>query len=154
MIIFFSLKITREQKEALLSFYPRGIKQFIEKTISDTADRIIIEKDLFNVEEELRAYHNRKVLNGYDPKKRKVTQATKDKISKTLKEKYRGKHYPLFEETKIKIGLAHKGKIVSKETGEKISKAKKGKKFTEKHKKSMSLARIGMKYKKRVVRSS
>lgn len=45
------------------------------------------------------------------------------------------------EETKIKIGRAHKGKIVSKETREKISKAKKGKKiqnFSAEHKENIS----------------
>jgi len=40
------------------------------------------------------------------------------------------KTQPASEERKRKIGLAHKGKIVSKETGEKISLALKGRKIT------------------------
>ena len=66
-MILLSVRITTQQKEALLSFYPEGIKHFVEKTISETADRIIIERDLFNIDEELKAYHNRQVLNGSGP---------------------------------------------------------------------------------------
>lgn len=142
-----SFRITKDQKEALLSFYP-DIKSFVEKTISDTADKIIIERENFNVDKELKAYHNRRSLNDNDFRKRKMTQETKDKISKALKG--RGKGIPLFEETKIKIGLIHKGKIVSKETRAKVSKANKGKKRTEEQKRNIGLAHKGKKYKKRV----
>jgi len=144
-----SFKITREQKEALLSLYP-DIKSFVEKTIVATADKIIIDQDNFNVEKELAEYHDRRVLNNYNPKKRKTTQATKDKISKTLKEKYKGKHYPLMKETKIKIGLAHKGKIVSQSTRDKVSKANKGKKRSEEQRENIRKGHKGLKYKKRV----
>jgi len=147
MLLYF--RITKDQEKALLSIYP-DIKGFVEKTILNTADRIIIERDNFNVDKELRLYHDRRVLNDYDFRKRKMTQATKDLISKTLKEKYKGKHYPLLPETKIKIGLIHKGKIVSKETREKIRLANKGKIRTEKQRKNISKAKTGQKYKKRV----
>jgi len=143
------INITKEQKEALLSSYPGGIKQFVEKMISDTADRIIIERENFNVEEELKAYRDRRALNDYDFRKKKMTQTTKDKISKTLKEKYKGGHYPLLEETKIKIGLIHRGKIISQETREKIGLANKGKKRTKEQRINIGLAHKGLKYKKR-----
>jgi len=141
------VNITREQKRALLFIYP-DIKSFVEKTIQNTADRIIIERDLFNVEKELKEYRSRRALNDNDFKKRKMTQETKDKISKALKG--RGIGIPLLEETKIKIGLIHKGKIVSKGTREKVSKANKGKKRTEQQRQNISLAKTGQKYKKRV----
>jgi len=146
MILCF--KITKEQKLALLSLYP-SIKYFVEKAIINTAEKIIIDQDNFNVEEELAAYHNRRILNDYNPKKRKMTQATKNKISKTLKEKYRGTEHHLFEETKRLISIGNKGKIISQETRDKISKANKGKKRTEEQKRKMSLSRIGKKHKKR-----
>lgn len=114
--------------------------------IQKTADKIIIEKSQFDIEEELREYHNRRELNDYDFKKRKMTQETKDKISKA--NKGRGKGIPLLEETKIKIGLIHKGKIVSQETREKIRLANTGKKRTEEQKERIGLAHKGMKYKK------
>lgn len=149
MILYF--RITKEQREALLSLYP-DIKRFVEKTISDTADRITIERDLFDVEKELKEYHDRRIKNDYNIHSRKCTQATKDKISKILKEKYKGKHYPLMEETKIKIGLAHKGKTVSQETRDKIRKKNKGKKRTKKQRENMSKAKTGQKYKKHKVK--
>lgn len=142
MILYF--RITRDQKKALLSLYP-DIKRFVEKTISDTADKIIIDQDNFNIEKELTEYHDRRVLNDYDPKRRKMAQATKDKISKALKGKYTGWHQ--FPETKRLIGLAHKGRIVSKETREKISQANKGKKRTEEQRINIGLAHKGLKYK-------
>jgi len=148
MILYF--RITKEQKEALLSFYP-DIKRFVEKTISDTVDRIIIEQENSNIKEELRLYHNRRVLNDYDIHKRKMTQTTKDKISKAQKGKHTGWHQ--FPETKLLIGLAHKGKIVSQETREKIGLANRGKKRTEQQKRNIGLAHKGLKYKKRVIRS-
>jgi group I intron endonuclease len=58
----------------------------------------------------------------------------------------------LREETKIKIGMAHKGKIVSEETRKKLSDANKGrnnwlgKKLSEKHKQSLSAAAKGRKH--------
>jgi len=145
MLLYF--RITKDQKKALLSIYP-DIRGFVEKTISTAADKIIIEKDLFNIDEELKAYHNRRSLNDYDFRKRKMTQETKDKISKALKGQ--GKGIPLLEETKIKIGLIHKGKIIAKETREKIRLANKGKIRTEEQRKNISKAKTGQKYKKRV----
>lgn len=49
----------------------------------------------------------------------------------------------LSEETKLKISLAHKGKIKSASTREKLSKAHKGKKFSKERCLAMSKARIG-----------
>lgn len=144
MILF--IDITKERKKALLNIYP-SIKFFIDKIIEDTADKIIIENMESNVEEELAEYHDRRVLNNYDHKRRKMTQVTKDKISKALKG--RGKDIPLLEETKVKISLANKGKIVSQETQEKVSKANKGKIRTEEQRQNISEGHKGMKYKKR-----
>ena len=145
-----SLKITQEQKEALLSFYPRGIKRFIEKTISDTADRIIIERNQFNIEEEIKLSHDRQVLNNFDIRNRKHTQATKDKISKSLKEKYQGTEHHLLEETRVSIGLGNKGKVLSQATKDNISKANKGKTRTEEQRQNISLGHKGKKYRKRI----
>lgn len=148
-----SFKISRDQKKALLSFYPGGIKQFVEKTISDTADKIIIERENFNVDKELKEYHDRKVLNDHDFHKRKCSQATKDKISKGLKatsEKQGWKGIPLLEETKILIGLKNKGKILSQATKDAISDGNKGKIRTEEWRQNISKAKTGQKYKKRV----
>ena len=75
-----SFRITKEQKEALLSFYPEGIKHFVEKTISDTADRIIIERSQFDIDRELKEYRDRQILNNYNIKSRKQTEETKRKI--------------------------------------------------------------------------
>jgi len=69
-----------------------------------------------------------------------------------LKEKYKGGHYPLLEESKIKIALANKGKIVSQATRDKVSKANTGKKRTEEQKKRISLGHKGLKYRKRTVK--
>ena len=142
------VNITQEQKKTLLNIYP-SIKFFVEKAIVNATNQIIKEK-LYITDEELQAYNDRVKINGTGPdRKRIVTQATKDKISKTLKEKYKGGHYPLMEETKRKIGLAHKGKIVSQATRDKVSKANKGKKRTEEQRERISLAKTGQKYKKR-----
>lgn len=46
------------------------------------------------------------------------------------------------KETKKKISIKNKGKIISKETKSKMSKAKKGKKFTKEHRKNLSKAQI------------
>jgi len=139
------VNITKEQKEALLSFYP-DIKKFVERTISDTADRIIIERDLSDIDKELTEYHGRRTLNRNNIHGRKCTQATKDKISKAQKGKHTGWHQ--FPETKRLIGLAHKGKIVSQATRDKVSKANKGKKRTEEQRKNISLGHKGMKNRK------
>ena len=161
-----SFKISRDQRRALLFIYP-SIKTFVENTIQNTADKIIIERDLFNVDKELREYHDRRVLNDYDFKKRKMTQETKDKISKSLKatsEKQGWKGMKLLEETRQKL-IGH---IVSKKTRDNISKANKGQKrsekqrqnissgktgtkYTKKHKQNMSLARVGKKYKRELI---
>ena len=143
-----SFRITKEQKKALLNVYP-NIRFFVEKAVVNATNQIIKEK-MYITDEELREYKERSALNGCGPnRKRIVTPATRDKISKTLKEKYKGQHYPLMEETKIKIGLIHKGKIVSKETREKVSKANKGQKRSEEQRKNISKAKIGQKYQKR-----
>jgi len=143
-----SFRITKEQKKALLNVYP-NIRFFVEKAVVNATNQIIKEK-MYITDEELREYKERLALNGCGPnRKRIVTQATRDKISKTLKEKYKDQHYPLMEETKIKIGLIHKGKIVSKETREKVSKANKGQKRSEEQRKNISKAKIGQKYQKR-----
>ena len=149
MILYF--RISKEQKQALLYRYP-DIRSFVEKTISDTADKIIIERGQFDVEKDLREYHDRLVLNGENVKKKrhKCTQATKDKISKALKENFKGEHYHLFPETKEKIRLANIGKHSGKRSEEaklKMSLAKKGKKLTEEHKRNISLGHKGKKYK-------
>jgi len=146
--IVIKLRISEEQKKAISLRYPR-IKFFLEKMISDTADRIIIEEEQFNTGRELKEYHDRRVLNDYDIHKRKCTQETKDKISKALKGKHIGWHQ--LPETKKLIGLAHKGKIVSKETREKISLANKGKKRTEEQRKNISLGHKGVKHKRRKI---
>lgn len=140
MILYF--RITKEQKEALLSLYP-DIKGFVERTILNTADKIIIDRDNFNVEKELAAYHDRRELNNHNIHKKKCTQATKDKISKALKAKG-WKGIPLLPETIKKL----KGHIVTKETRDKISKGNKDKKRSEEQKKNLSLGHKGMKYKK------
>ena len=143
------INITQERKKTLLNVYP-SIRFFVEKAIANATNQIIKEK-LYITDEELQAYSDRVKINGVGPgRKRIVTQATKDKIKKTLKEKYKGKHYPLFEETKRLIGLKHKGKIVSQATRDKISKGNKGKIRTEEQRKRLSLAKTGQKYKKRV----
>ena len=166
-MILLSVRITTQQKEALLSFYPEGIKHFVEKTISNTADRIITEKSQFDIEEELKAYHDRRVLNDYNFKKKKMTQGTKDKISKALKatsERQGWKGMKLLEETKQRL----RGRIVTKETRDSISRGNKGKKrseeqrqnissgktgtkYTKEHKQNMSLARVGKKHKRELI---
>lgn len=146
MILF--IEITKEQKKALLTVSP-SIKEWVNRAIKKATDKIANE-NLFITDEDLKGYSNRLALNGCGPnRKRIVTQETRDKISATLKRKYEGKHYPLFEETKKKIGLIHKGKIVSQATRDKISKALKGRKRTEEQRKRLSLAKTGQKYKKR-----
>lgn len=146
-----SLRISKEQKKVLLLRYP-SVKFFVQKAVIDYADKIIIEEEQFNIEKELELYHDRRVLNNNDIHKRKCTQATKDKTSKTLKEKYKGKNYPLFEETKILIGLRNKGKVLSQETKDAISRGNKGKKRTKKQRENVSIAKTGQKYKKRKVK--
>lgn len=141
-----NLKISKEQRRVLLLKWP-SIKFFIQKAIIDYTDKVTIEEEQFNIDEELRLYHDRCVLNGYDIHKRKMTQETKDKISKAQKGKHTGWHQ--FPETRRLIGLANKGKIRSKETREKISKANKGKKRTAEQRRRMSLGHIGLKRKGR-----
>jgi len=146
MILF--IEITKEQKEALLTVSP-SIKEWVNRAIKKATKKIINE-NLFITDEELKEYAQRLVLNGPGPhRKRIVTQATKDKISKTLKEKYKGKNYPLFEETKKKIGDKSRGKIVSQATRDKVSEANTGKKRTEEQKKRISLGHKGLKYKRK-----
>ena len=150
MILYFS--ITKEHRRALLFRYP-DIRKFVEKTLANIADRIISERGQYDIEREYREYSDRRTLNGKNIHGRKMTQATKDKIKKSLlaTSKRQGwKGTPLLEETRVKIGLIHKGKIVSKETRAKISKANRGKIRTEEQRQNMSLAKTGQKYKKRV----
>lgn len=146
-----SLRISKEKKRVLLLKYP-SVRFFIQKAITDQVNKIIIERKQFDIEKELKEYHNRKVLNDYGIHNRKHTQKTKDKIKNTLKEKYKGKHYPLLEETRILIGLKHKGKILSQATKDAISKANTGKKRTKEQRKNISKAKTGQKYKKHKVK--
>lgn len=137
-----SFRITREQKETLLTIYP-SVKYLIDKTIKDVADKIIMEGNQNDIERDIKEYHDRQVLNGYDFRSRKMTQDTKDKISKSLKSKgYKG--IPLFEETKLAISKAN----IGKHSGPNLK--SRGKKRTEEQRKNISLGKIGMKYKKRV----
>lgn len=144
-----SLRVSKEQRKALLNRYP-SIKSFLQKILLDTADRIIADEQMNDIEEELKEYHDRRVLNNNDIHKRNCTQATKDKISKTLKEKYKGKKFPLFEETKILIGLGNKGKVLSQETKDAIGRGNTGKIRTEEQRENISLSHTGLKYKKRI----
>jgi hypothetical protein len=136
-----SIRITRQQKQALLTIYP-SVKYLIEKTIKDITDKIITEGEQSDIERDIKEYRERRELNSYDIRKRKMTQDTKDKISKSLKAKgYKG--IPLFEETKKAIGLANIGKHFGPNL-----KAR-GKKRTEEQRKNISLGKMGTKYKKR-----
>ncbi|MBA7500798.1 hypothetical protein ES704_03559 [subsurface metagenome] len=146
MILF--INITQDQKEALLTQSP-SIREWVNRAIKKATEKILNE-NLFITDEDLKEYSDRLALNGCGPnRKRIVTQATRDRISKTLKEKYKDGHYPLFEETKKKIGLIHKGKIVSQATRDKVSKANTGKKRTEEQKKRIGLGHKGLKYKRK-----
>lgn len=148
MILF--IKISPEREEALLAVYS-SIKYAINKTISDVADKIIIERAIYVTDKDLEESYEQYKLCGCGPnRKRIVSQATKDKISKTLKEKYKGEHYPLFKETKALIGLIHKGKVLSQETKDAIGKGNRGQKRTEKQRENIGKAHKGLKYKKRV----
>lgn len=149
MILF--IEITKEQKKALLTVSP-SIKEWVNRAIEKATEKITNE-NLFITDRDLEEYQNRLALNGCGPnRKRIVTQATKDKISKALKERYKGEHHHLFEETKRKIGLIHKGKTVSKATRDKISRANKGKKRTAEQRKRLSLAKTGQRYKKHKIK--
>lgn len=87
----------------------------------------------------------------------KLSEATKIKISKSLKGKYVGPNafsfgLKLSESHKQKISIANKGRIVLEETRNKMSKSKKGKKppnfgkpHSEKSKLKMSLSKKGKK---------
>ena len=82
----------------------------------------------------------------------KQTNESKKKISSALKNR------KLSDDHKEKIGLAHKGKIVTEETRQKLKnkeissdtkdlmrKAKLGKKLSDEHKKNIELSKIGIK---------
>lgn len=144
-----SLKVPKEQRKALLNRYS-SIKSFLQRTLSETADRLIADNQIEDIERELKEYHDRKVLNGYNIHGRKHSQATKDKISKSLKERYQTEEHHLLKETKIKIGLGNKDKILSQETKDNISKANKGKVRTIEQRRNISLGHTGLTYKKRV----
>jgi len=141
MLLYF--RITKEEKKALLFRYP-SIRDFVERIISDTAFKILMERNFCDVNKELDQYQERRAFNKNNIHGRKVTQATKDKISKTLKAKG-WKGIPLLEETKEKL----RGHIVTQETRDKISRANKGKKRSEQQRKNLSLGKAGMAYKKR-----
>ena len=134
-----SIRITRQQKQALLTIYP-SVKYLIEKTIKDVADKIITEGNQSNIERDIKEYHDRQVLNDYDIRGRKMTPETKSKISKALKGKYVGSH--LLPETREAISKANIGKHFGPNL-----KAR-GKKRTEEQRKNISLGKMGMKYKK------
>ena len=146
----FRLRISREQEKVILLRYP-GIKFFLEKMINNTTEKILIEEGEFDTKRELKEYHNRRVLNGYDIHKRKCTQATKDKISKALlaiSKRQGWKGMKLLPETIAKM----KGHIVTQETRAKISKKNKGQKRTEEQRKNLSKGHLGMTYKKRQIK--
>jgi len=148
--MFLIIDITKERKEALLAVYS-SIKYAIDKTISDVADKIILDRAIYVTDKGLEESYEQHKLCGCGPnRKRIVSQATKDKISKTLKEKYKGKHYPLFEETKALIGLRNKGKVLSQETKDAIGKGNRGQKRTPEQRKNISNGKKGKKRKTKV----
>ena len=141
-----SFRISKEQKRALLFRYP-SIKQFVEKAVEDTANKIIAGSSQFDIDKELKEYSDRFILNGCGPnRKRIMTQETKDKIRNALKGRYKG--IPLLEETRLKM----MGHIVSEETREKIRKATTGQKRSAEQRENISKAKIGQTYKKRAVK--
>lgn len=125
--IIIKLRVSEEQEEALLLKYP-NIKYFLERVIINITGKII-GTDGFN-KIDIEEYHERQVLNsGVDRlpgqpywKNRKHTQATKDKISSSLKAK-NWKGISLLEETKKLISLDHKGKKFTEEHRKNISKS-------------------------------
>ena len=146
MLLYF--RITKEEKKALLLRYI-SIRSFVERIVSDTAFKILMERNFCDVDKELDLYHERREFNHYNIHSRKVTQETKDKISKAQKGKHTGFH--LFPETKEKIRLANIGKHSGKRSEEakkKMSLAKLGKELTAEHKNNIGLGHKGMKYKK------
>lgn len=80
-----------------------------------------------------------------------ISDETKNKISKTMKEKYGENHWMngrnLSEETKIKIGESQKGKIQTDGTKKKISNSHKGKVLSNDHKQKLSNAKNDKKQK-------
>ena len=76
--------------------------------------------------------------------KRKLSESTMRFWAANPQSGMTGKHHS--EETKMKIGNIHRGKIISNETRNKISKAREGFKHTAEAKLKMSLAGIGRKY--------
>ena len=142
-LMLLSFKISKEQKRALLFRYP-NIKQFVEKAVEDTANKIIAGSGQFDIDKDIKESYDRFILNGCGPgRKRSMTQETKDKISKALKAKgYKG--IPLLEETREKM----KGHIVSEATREKICKATTGQKRSEEQRRNISKGKTGQKYKK------
>ena len=142
-----NLGITKEQKKALLNRYP-SVKSFLQRTLSETADRLIADYEINNYTKELDEFHARQALNeGVEwvkgtPfwKDRHHTQATKDKISKTLKEKYRGTEFHLLPETRQRISESNKGRVPWI----------KGKHHSQKTKDLIGKAHKGMVYKKRI----
>ena len=79
-----------------------------------------------------------------------LSEETKEKISKKLKGRKSRKNYRHSEETKIKTGMANKGKPTigftkkhSEESKRKMSNSKKGKAISEQHKIKLSIAAKG-----------
>ena len=60
--------------------------------------------------------------------------------SEESKQKMSASHYKMTKETRDKIGLAHKGKVLSCETRLKMSKSRKGRSFSEQHILNLSAA--------------
>ena len=73
------------------------------------------------------------------------TEETKEKISKTMKERYSENHWmkgkKLSDETKRKLSEKSKGRVQSEESKQKISNANKGRKLTKEHKEKLSKAK-------------
>ena len=74
--------------------------------------------------------------------KQKVSIANKGNTNRL------GKKCAHSEETKLKIGLANKGKVMSDEAKHKLSEAAKGRIFSDEHKAKLSKAKLGKKREK------
>lgn len=147
----------KRYKGDLLNTHNEHLKNSILKYGIDNFE-IIKEYDTAQDQEELNQkeeyYIN--MFNSMDPSKgyNKKGGGSRGKLSEETKNKLSeiriGKSNPMYgihrshtEETKIKIGKAHKGKYVSEETKIKISESKRGMQHTEETKIKMSISHKG-----------
>ena len=84
-------------------------------------------------------------------KNSKLSEITKQKLSKAMLGRYNGINHPMYhkhhtEETKIKLSESHKGKHHSETTRTKIKESTKGKPKSEEHRKKISEAKTGEKH--------